>query len=147
MCSYDRKTGMLEYAGANNSMLLIRKSIEKQLSPFVLNDQIYRFTDENLLEVRADKLSIGSYSAKVKFKSHRIQIKKGDRIYLFSDGYADQFGGPKAKKLKMMEFKNLLLSKSKSDLKKQSEVLHDFRMNWQGDLQQVDDICVVGIEF
>lgn len=143
MCCFDLTTGELQYAGANNSLILVRKGLSSDSNAFPDSPQ-YRLEDD-LLEVKADKHSIGTYSSRFKFTTHQINVKKGDRLYLFSDGYPDQFGGEKAKKLKMKEFKRILKDGLKMDLKEQAEALHEFRLSWQGDLQQIDDICVLGV--
>lgn len=145
VCSYNLKTKMLKYAGANNSLLVVRKGIGTTHLDEYANTN-HRL-EEDILELKPVKHPIGTYSGKVNFTTNDFKIKKGDRIYLYSDGYQDQFGGEKAKKLKIREFKNLLLREMKSDFMNQSKTLHEFRKEWQGYLQQVDDICVVGIEF
>ncbi len=147
MCRYNMKTGELNYSGANNSLILIREGIEEELSPFFKDSSTYRFANKDLLEIKANKNSIGSYTGRDIFTSHSIQTKKGDRIYLFTDGYPDQFGGARSKKLKMSNFKDFLHKQFDLKFRKQEEHMHKFRMDWQGDLQQVDDICVIGIEF
>ena len=147
MCCYDMETEELEYSGANNSLIVIRKNIEEQLSTFLSEESQYRFSGTDLLEIKADKQSIGSYSKGITFKSHKLKIQKGDRIYLFSDGFPDQFGGERAKKLKMAEFKHLLSKERLSEFRNQWDILQQFRKQWQGNLQQVDDICILGIQF
>lgn len=146
MCCLNMSNFELEYAGANNSLYLIREGIRRSLGEVFADEKKYRYMNEDLLEFRADNQAIGSYSGSYRFNRVKLEVKKGDRLYLFSDGYADQFGGEKAKKLKSHGFKSFLASQMHGDFKKQREKLHEFRKSWQGSLAQVDDICVIGIE-
>lgn len=118
----------IEYAGANNPLFLFR------------NDEIEM--------IRTDSFSIG-YETEVieKFKKHTIKLNKGDRIYLCSDGYQDQFGGEKDKKLKRGGFKRVLKESSTLTVNKQKQYLYDFIVNWKGDKEQVDDITLMGLLF
>ena len=79
------------------------------------------------------------------FTHHEIKLEKGDTIYIFSDGYADQFGGPKGKKFMYKPFKNLLLSIQDKNMDDQREILEQRFNEWKGDLEQVDDVCVIGV--
>ena len=80
-----------------------------------------------------------------KFSNHQIDLKKGNTLYMFSDGYQDQFGGKKGKKFMIKRFKELLLSIQDKDMQEQKEIIHKTITDWKGDLPQVDDICVIGI--
>lgn len=114
----------LEYAGANNSIYFIR--------------------NRELKEIKADKQPIGKFFDRKPFTQHEIEIQKGDTIYAFSDGYADQFGGLKGKKFKYKQFEELLLSIQDKTMTEQREILNDAIDNWRGDLEQIDDICIIG---
>ena len=126
---YDRKTRILEYAGAHNPLYLIR------------NDE--------LQEIKADRFSIGMTSMDQgrKFTNHEITIVPGDMIYIFSDGYADQFGGPDGKKFKSRQMKELFLTINQYDLEKQRQILDDTIEKWRGHEAQIDDILVIGMKF
>jgi len=128
-CSFDNKNMKLEYAGAFNPMYLIR--------------------DNNIYEYKGDRFSVGlerpdEYKTNG-FKNHEIPLKDGDIIYIFSDGYADQFGGPEGKKYKYRRFRHLLLAIHQLPMAKQHEYLEKSILNWKGGLDQVDDILVIGI--
>jgi serine phosphatase RsbU (regulator of sigma subunit) len=79
------------------------------------------------------------------FKKHEIQLVKGDVVYMFSDGYADQFGGPSAKKLKYNQFKKFILESMFLTMEEQRIYLEQKINEWQGDLEQVDDVLVIGV--
>jgi serine phosphatase RsbU (regulator of sigma subunit) len=81
------------------------------------------------------------------FKLNEIQIQKGDTLYLYTDGYADQFGGPKGKKYKYKQLNEQLLAVSSLQLADQSKALIQNFENWKGNLEQVDDVCLIGIRF
>ena len=80
------------------------------------------------------------------FNNHTIQLKEGDAIYIFSDGYADQFGGVKGKKFKNKQFKEILLFIQDYDMDEQKEILKRTLQEWRGETNQVDDILVVGVK-
>lgn len=126
LCAFNRKTNVLEYAGAFNPLWLIRNG---------------EFT-----EIKADKFPIGNLKSgenKV-FTNHSIQLVPGDTLYIYSDGFADQFGGPVGKKFKYSAFKKLLLDTQHLSMEEQGELLNKTIENWKGELEQVDDILVIG---
>ena len=99
-----------------------------------------------LIEYKADKFPIGNLKAgeNKKFTNHSIPLQEGDTLYIFSDGFADQFGGPNGKKLKYSVFKQLLLDNQHLSMDQQGELLHKTIEEWRGSLEQVDDILVIG---
>lgn len=123
----DSKFSNCRWAGANNPLWILR--------------------NKEMLEIKGDKQPIGKYANSTPFTTHEIEIQKGDTVYLFSDGYADQFGGDKNKKLKSSVFKQLLMDNGTYDLKKQKQELHVYFEKWRGNYEQNDDICVIGIKF
>jgi serine phosphatase RsbU (regulator of sigma subunit) len=128
LCSIDRETNMLEFAGAFNSLYLIRKN--------------------ELIEIPADRFPIGVFlDGKLQeFTNHQMQLEKGDTIYLFSDGYPDQFGGPKGKKLKYKGFKEILLSIQQMSIEEQKNALNDTIEEWKWmSEEQTDDILIIGV--
>jgi serine phosphatase RsbU (regulator of sigma subunit) len=129
LCSFDKRTGSIEFAGAYNPLWLIR--------------------DNQLTEVKADKFPIGnSRSGDTKrFTNHDITLRKGDTLYIFSDGYSDQFGGPHGKKFKSSALKSLLLNAQHLSMDEQKELLDNAIEDWRGDHEQVDDILVIGIRY
>ncbi len=130
LCILDMKEKSLDYSGAFNPMYLVR--------------------NETIIEVKADRFSVGAdihFSAERKlFKSHKIYLQKNDAIYIFSDGYADQFGGPEGKKFKYRRFRHLLLTIHKLPMEKQRSILDASLEEWKGGMDQVDDILVIGIK-
>jgi ligand-binding sensor domain-containing protein/serine phosphatase RsbU (regulator of sigma subunit) len=145
LCSFDEETGILEYAGAYNPLYIISdKNIE-----VIDGDEIEpNLIDENglkLYEVKANRFPIGSYSEGTnEFSKHSFKLNKGDTVYLFSDGYADQFGGEKGKKFRYKQFKQLLLSINDKNMDDQRKILDDSFLEWMGDLEQIDDVIVIG---
>lgn len=118
---------ILEYAGANNPLWVIRK-------------------DAEVAEViRADKQPIGRYEHRKPYTNHEVKLSKGDTIYVFSDGYADQFGGEQQKKLKTKNFRELLLAMQDQPMPRQLHKLDAFFEDWKGELEQLDDVCVIGV--
>lgn len=128
LCAINMKTLEVEYAGANNP--------------------IYVFKQQELIQLNADKFPVGAFvEEKIQsFQKQTIQLQKGDSLYLFSDGYADQFGGPKGKKFKYQQLKNLLIEYQNHSMEQQHDVLAKALIDWQGNLEQIDDVLVIGIK-
>jgi len=126
LCNFNRKTGELQYAGAHNPLWVIRKE-SKQIE-----------------EYKANKQPIGSYLNHRPFKNNSIQLEDGDVAYIFSDGYADQFGGEKGKKFKSINFKALLASIADKPMDIQKKAVEETFHEWMGKYEQLDDICVIG---
>lgn len=121
-------TNVLQVACANNPVWIIKE-------------------DRTLLEIKPDKQPIGYVSSSpMDFSLNTIQLQKGDTIYQFSDGYADQFGGEKGKKFKYNQLKELLLNMKGSDMTQQLEILNSSFEKWKGALVQIDDVLVTGIK-
>ncbi|MBL7932487.1 MAG: SpoIIE family protein phosphatase, partial [Bacteroidia bacterium] len=129
LCSFDKKKGVLEFAGAYNPLWLVRNN--------------------ELIEIKANKFPIGNSKAgdKNKFTNHEIPLQKGDTIYIFSDGYSDQFGGPSGKKFKASALKNLLINSQHLSMSEQKELLSKTIEEWRGAHEQVDDILVIGTRY
>ncbi len=128
LLSINKKTNEIYFAGANNP--------------------IYIISEGKLMEVKADKFPVGAFIEEnvQNFKSQKLNVKIGDTIYLFTDGYADQFGGPKGKKFKYKQFSDLLLGNCDKPLSQQQLILQQQFTDWKGNLEQVDDVCVLGIK-
>jgi serine phosphatase RsbU (regulator of sigma subunit) len=124
----DRKSMQLQFAGAHNPL--------------------YQVRDNALIEIKADKMSIGSYKEgkQIEFSNHTLPIQKGDVFYLFSDGFPDQIGGPNRKKFYYPPFKELLISIHKMAMNEQKHFLDQVITSWRGERDQTDDILVVGIK-
>jgi ligand-binding sensor domain-containing protein/serine phosphatase RsbU (regulator of sigma subunit) len=145
LCTFNKETSVLEYAGAYNPLYIITKYKLEALGKETIEPNM---TDENglmLYEVKANRFPIGSYSESTKeFSKHSFKLNKGDTVYLFSDGYADQFGGEKGKKFRYKQFKQLLLSINSKSMEEQGVILNNSFNNWKGDLEQIDDVIVIG---
>lgn len=119
----------------------------KQMSFALANNPIWLIRNGELLEFVADKMPIGKHDKQnISFTKHQIGLLKGDIIYAFTDGYADQFGGVKGKKFKYANMKKLLLNNSTREMDIQRELLNNELQAWKGDLEQIDDICIIGIK-
>lgn len=126
LCSIDYETLELKYAGANNPLYIIR--------------------DNEFIIIKADKYAIGSFEPNTKeYTQHSIQLQRGDLVYLFSDGYADQFGGERGKKFLYNRFRKHLLAIHQEGMTAQKSYLEKTMQEWQGNFEQVDDILVIGV--
>lgn len=125
LCTIDPETMTLKYAGANNECVVIRGT--------------------ELFELKPDKQPIGQFTHAKPFSQHEFQLQPGDCIYLFTDGYVDQFGGEKSKKFKSRPFKNMLLEIQQLTMENQYEKIKQAFDDWKGELEQVDDVCVFGV--
>ena len=125
LCVIEGET--LQYAGANNPLWLIR------------NNELFEF--------KADKQPVGNFEHPKPYQTHEIALQKGDIIYIFSDGFADQFGGSKGKKFKSANLKKLLLAIHQKEIKEQKEALELEFDKWKGPLEQLDDVCIMGVRF
>lgn len=132
LCCYNKKTNQLQWAGANNPLWVV-KNRSNGLGP-------------ELIEYKATKQPIGKVDNPIPFITHSIELKKNDSIYLFTDGFSDQFGGAKGKKFKHSQFKESLIEFNNKPMNEQSAQLNSKIENWKGSLEQVDDILVIGIK-
>ncbi len=128
LCVFDFQKLSLQYSGANNSIYHVPAS------------------ESVLKEYKADKFPVGKYSGDPKpFTCKEIKLERGDCVYAFTDGFADQFGGPNGKKFKYRQFEELLVSNRDKPLEQQKEILNSALESWKGGLEQVDDILVIGL--
>lgn len=127
MLIYDRSTRELEFSGANNPLYIIRNS--------------------KMIEYKGNNMPVAYYDNMTDFTRHTIQLKQGDRVYLFTDGFPDQFGGPEGKKFKYKPFKDLLLEMHDRPMEDQEKILRMIFDEWKGDLEQIDDVLVMGLRF
>ena len=109
------------------------------------NNPLWYYQNNELKEIKANKQSIGKTDNPETFTTHLIELNKGDSLYLFTDGFADQFGGPKGKKFKYKQLEDLLMSSNDLTINEQHHTLKNTLNNWKGNLEQVDDICIIGI--
>ncbi len=119
---------------------------KKQISWSGANNQLWYISNKQLNEIKADKQSIGKTDNPKPFTKHSLEFKKGDTYYLMTDGYPDQFGGPKGKKFKYKQLEEKLLAISDKSLEEQSIILRNTFTDWKGSLGQVDDVTLIGIK-
>ncbi|MFL5752564.1 MAG: tetratricopeptide repeat protein [Bacteroidia bacterium] len=128
LCKYIPATNELVYAGANNDLYLIR------------NNKIQKF--------KACNQAVGINPGEtIQFNQYHIKLQKEDVVYIFTDGFADQFGGPKGKKLKYRQLEEFLASIHRQPMERQEKLLDEKFSEWKGKLEQVDDVCIIGVRF
>jgi serine phosphatase RsbU (regulator of sigma subunit) len=126
LISFDFTNNKLTYAAANNSVWVVRGHV--------------------LIELDPDKMPVGKHDKdNVPFTQHEFELQKGDVIYTLTDGLPDQFGGPKGKKYMYKRLKEYLISISKEPMDIQRQKLQDELNSWKGNLEQVDDVTLIGI--
>jgi serine phosphatase RsbU (regulator of sigma subunit) len=127
LCALNLKTKQLFWSGANRPIWIYRKATRE------------------MEEKKADKQPIGMGYGNWPFSTHSLTLNEGDAIYIFTDGYADQFGGEKGKKLTIARFREFLLSIVHLPMEQQREELLRYHLDWRGQGEQVDDICIIGV--
>lgn len=126
ICELNEARTQLTFAGANMSLYLVR--------------------NKELIEFKGDRNPIGALNVEFEYNNHTIPVEKNDLVYLFSDGYPDQFGGIKNKKLKYKKFKEILLKISNLELEEQHKEIQAFMKNWKGKNEQIDDMTIIGVK-
>lgn len=127
LCSINKTTRLLRWSGANNPLWIIRSG------------------QEEIKEIKPNKQPIGKYDLPEPFTEHQINLNTGDTIYIFTDGYIDQFGGEKGKKFKPVNLRKLLLSIQDESMDRQRTIMDETFKSWRGDLEQIDDVCMIGV--
>jgi serine phosphatase RsbU (regulator of sigma subunit) len=127
LCSLSVSTLTLDWSGANNPLWILRKN------------------STEIEEIKPDKQPIGKYAEQKPFTNKQIQLNAGDSIYIFTDGYQDQFGGEKGKKFKASELNKLFVQISSHAMSEQKKMVDQAFEKWRGRLEQIDDVCVIGI--
>ena len=148
LCSLTDNT--LQYAGAHNPLWVVR-DCHKELIDVSGNSQMstFQLTEEEgpcLIEIKANKQPIGKFDNPEPYTTHTFELEKGDVIYIFTDGYVDQFGGERGKKFKTKVFRELLLEIHKKTMSEQKKLIEKAFEKWKGNLEQVDDVCVIGVK-
>ncbi len=148
LIAIDKKNNLIEFAGANNPAYIVTEKLGNCTTNC---EKIKTFEDEKypdkiLFELKPDKMPIGIYDKLDNFTTITLEYKENMNIYLFSDGYADQFGGEKGKKYKYKPLKKLFLSVANYSLDKQKEIISQEFENWKGSNEQVDDVTILGIK-
>ncbi len=127
LCIFSKKTLEMQFAGANNGIYLIR---------------------DNQIHVYSATLNpVGIYFREIPFKNNIIQLQSGDSIYLYSDGFIDQFGGEDGRRFMSQNFKTMILENSAQPMSIQKTIFEKVLQNWQGNGRQIDDISLMGIRF
>lgn len=151
LCGLDRQNNVLHYAGAKNALFIITRAENNQEYPNSKEPLFNTTQTKMLIEIKADRHPIGLYGDLTShtFDNHTIPVRKGDLIYIFSDGYADQFGGydeeKRAKKLGSKRFKKLLLEVAHLGMKEQLEYIEQTFDDWRGPIDQLDDVVLIGV--
>ncbi len=129
LISIDKTGRKVEFAGAYNSLWIVR--------------------DQQLIELPGDKHPVGAFVGEElkHFSPKEFMVQTGDILYLFTDGYADQFGGPKGKKFKYSHLKEVLIANAHLPMQEQKDKLNEIIESWKGNLEQIDDILIIGIRF
>ncbi len=141
------QTGRDNEAKDGMDISIIRLDLEtKEMQWAGANNPLYIIKDGELSELKPDKQCVGYDEEMLPFSNHILHLERGSTLYLFTDGYADQFGGIKGKKFKYSQMKELFLSISRQPIIQQKKILNDTFFNWKGNLEQVDDVCVIGLK-
>ncbi len=142
ICAVNTENGTCYWSGANNPLWYVRKEDTAKT---------YHEISDMVSEVKADKMPVAIYIQMEKFTKHELHLKKGDRLYLFSDGYADQFGGPKGKKFMYKAMKRLVAQTANVPMTEQCEAMNKAFDGWMNTdketFEQIDDVTVLGIKF
>jgi serine phosphatase RsbU (regulator of sigma subunit) len=126
LCAINKKTLLIEWSGANNPLLYFRNG--------------------EMFEINGDKQPVGRYERYLPFTTHTRQLHEGDTLYMFSDGYMDQFGGTKGKKFMYKNLKQVFTELKPVNMQAQKEILDNTFQEWKRDLEQVDDVLVIGVK-
>jgi serine phosphatase RsbU (regulator of sigma subunit) len=140
----NKEKRLLQFAGANNPLFLIRNNkyitdTEPGLEPTLEGNGF------QLFEIKGDRQPIGLHWEETNFTNHRINLTNHDTVYVFTDGFIDQFGGEHRKKYKVNRFKELLLFFQNESMGTQNQLLENEFDSWRGDIEQIDDVCVIGV--
>ncbi|HRP60796.1 MAG TPA: SpoIIE family protein phosphatase, partial [Vicingus sp.] len=146
--SSDKK--LLKWAGANNPLWIIRSIRDSGLDLESNNQseiagQARKDGNFEFFELKPTKQHLGKVDNPIPFVTQEFELQKGDTFYLFTDGFKDQFGGEKGKKFKSANFKKLLLSIQNLSMDEQKQFIYQTFMDWKGSLEQIDDVCIIGV--
>jgi serine phosphatase RsbU (regulator of sigma subunit) len=133
LCIIDPQLSKMQFAGAFNSLYFVSSNTSTG--------------NPELTEYKGDSMPVGIYLKNEPFTNHLIDLHDGDQFYIFSDGFIDQFGGPKNKKLLSKNFKNIILVASQMPICDQRNFLKNAFTEWQGDNPQTDDVLLMGIRY
>jgi len=145
LVSINHETNMVQYAGAHNSIYIVSNQIPKLEKSQVLEFEVDG-VDLKLFEIKPDKMPIAIYHKMDPFTNHEIQLQKGDQIYMFSDGFADQFGGVDKKRFMYSAFREMILKNADKPMHLQKEIIETTFNYWKEGQEQIDDVVVLGIK-
>jgi serine phosphatase RsbU (regulator of sigma subunit) len=147
LLSFDFNNNKLSAAAANNPIWIVREL--ESLKVEKLNNETLQPSNHptfELIEIKPDKMPVGKHDRDTEpFTLHNIDLQKGDIVYTLTDGFPDQFGGEKGKKFMSKKLKELLLENAHKPLVEQQQVLETTFKNWVGDLEQIDDVTIIGV--
>lgn len=154
LCSFDSDTRILKFAGAYSNLFIVRNKDHNELLDISTAEGSERITctveDEShrLYLIKGDRIPIGyMYPGEIsEFCEYTIHLRSGDKVYLTSDGFSDQFGGTKGKKFGQKRFRSLLLDIQKKGIKYQGKEMRTVFESWKMEEEQVDDVCIMGVE-
>ena len=143
ICMWDKRKNTLDFAGAYNSLYLYRKGVHNH----AVDDDSMRYFGDDLVEFKTDKQPISYFAGTENpFTTHEIALKEGDTIYTTTDGWPDQFGGPRNKKFGPARVREFIDSMQGTDIKDQGVRINMGIQDWRGSEDQIDDICVIGVK-
>ena len=145
LIKFNKTTLELEYAGANLPIYIVTEH-DLEIKKEKYNLYKIHNNPKKLYEIKQDRMPLGNYEILDDFTSIKIKLNKGDKIYMFSDGFADQFGGNDNKKFKYRYFKDLILSTSNKPFTEQGTLIETTFNNWIGNNEQVDDVTILALE-
>lgn len=152
LCALDFSSNkkLLKWAGANNPLWIIRSIRDSGLDLESNNQseiagQARKDGNFEFFELKPTKQHLGKVDNPIPFVTQEFELQKGDTFYLFTDGFKDQFGGEKGKKFKSANFKKLLLSIQNLSMDEQKQFIYQTFMDWKGSLEQIDDVCIIGV--
>jgi len=128
LCKLDTNSNTLQYSGAYNPLWILREGANE------------------IEEIKADRQAIGKVDNPIPYKTHHVNLSNGDTIYIFSDGFADQFNGNTGKKMMRRGFKKLLVSMKNQTIEDQLKSINSHFFDWKGESEQVDDVCLIGVK-
>ena len=147
---FDTEPMQKQYSGANNPVYIIRKNVQERDLKLPENEKIKLHQAEsnnyNLIEIKPDRQPIGSYIKEYPFTNIEFSLQKNDSIFLFSDGYYDQFSGETAKKFNNVRFRKLLMSMADKKMTEQQDILDKTFTEWKKSKEQVDDVLFMGVK-
>ncbi len=154
LCVYDEQTRIADFSGANNPLVIVREKSDTDTVEENERVKVQEFVSEtnaktyNVIQIAGDRMPIGIYVDQKPFSPVHMQLHENDTIYAFSDGYQDQFGGPKNKKFMIKRLKQICVDMHDVDIQNQKEYLNNTIIQWmkEGETEQIDDILVIGLK-